>query len=219
MRVTRNDIPDWAYSVTKSILEAVKAKDPHTFFHCCRVGRSARLLGKVIGLNDYEQIVLEYSGLLHDIGKIGIPDKILFKPSGLSPEETHLMKLHPIKGLEIIKPLTHEKFFDHVSEGVELHHERLDGLGYPYGLEAKEISELVRILTLVDAIDAMTSTRPYRKGMPFEKAIEEIKRHSGTQFDSNFVKIYIESQKFFKQEVKDKKSSEKHITEDLLKSG
>ena len=212
-----NNIPDWAYSVTKSILESVKAKDPHTFFHCCRVGHSARLLAKSIGLNEYEQIILEYSGLLHDIGKVGIPDKILFKPSTLTPEETHMMRMHPIKGLQIIKPLTHEKFFDHVSEGIELHHERLDGLGYPYGLQAKEISTLVRILTLVDAVDAMTSTRPYRKGTSIENAIKELERHKGTQFDPNFVKIYIESHKSFDQANKEK-SSERHITEDLLKS-
>ena len=131
-----NDIPDWARVVTKSILETVKSKDPHTFIHCCGVGRSAKLLGKAAGLNEYEQIVLEYAGLLHDVGKVGIPDKILFKPAKLSPEEIHMMKMHPVKSLQIIKPLIHHKFFEDVSQGVELHHERLDGLGYPYGLHA-----------------------------------------------------------------------------------
>lgn len=198
-----NDVPDWANAVTKSILAAVKAKDPYTFFHCCRVGRNARILGKVAGLNEYQQIVLEYSGLLHDVGKVGIPDNVLFKPAKLSDDEMHMMKMHPVKSLQIIKPLMSEDFFKDVGVGVELHHERLDGRGYPYGLKASEISELVRMVTLVDAVDAMVSTRPYRKGMPQEMAVEEIKRHAGTQFDDQLVKIYIDAQKSFKDEIKD----------------
>lgn len=207
-RVKWNNIPDWATAVTKSILESVKAKDPYTFYHCCRVGRNARLLGKAAGLNEYEQIILEYSGLLHDVGKIGIPDNILFKPAKLSLEEIHMMKMHPVKSLQIIKPLMTETFFKDISAGVELHHERLDGLGYPYGLEAKDISEFVRMVTLVDAIDAMVSTRPYRKAMSLEAAIEEIKRHAGTQFDEQLVKIYIESHKYFREEIKDIKTGD-----------
>lgn len=191
--MSQNNIPEWSKAVTKSILEAVKAKDPHTFFHCCRVGRSARLLGKAAGLNEYQQIVLEYSGLLHDVGKVGIPDNVLFKPARLTDPEMHMMKLHPIKSLQVIKPLLFDGFFMDVAKGVELHHERLDGRGYPYGLNSKDISDLVRMITLVDAVDAMITTRPYRKGMGIEKAFEEIKLHAGTQFDTHMVKVFIES--------------------------
>lgn len=197
-----NDIPEWSKSITKSILEAVKAKDPYTFFHCCRVGRNARLLGKAAGMNEYQQFVLEYSGLLHDVGKIGIPDNILFKPAKLTTEEIHMMKMHPIKSLQIIKPLMTEAFFKDVAVGVELHHERLDGRGYPYGLSESNISELVKMVTLVDAIDAMTSVRPYRKPLSVEASIKEIRKNAGTQFDKQLVETYISFHPFFKKEIK-----------------
>lgn len=210
-----NDIPEWSKAVTKSILETVKAKDPYTYFHCCRVGRSARLLGKAAGLNEYQQLVLEYSGLFHDVGKVGIPDNILFKPARLTEPEVHMMKMHPVKSLQVIKPLMFTDFFKDVSKGVELHHERLDGRGYPYGFNAKDISEIVRMVTLVDAVDAMITTRPYRKAMPIEKAIEEIKNHSDTQFDKNLVKIFIDSYKHLKKEIKEIKP-EDQIAHSLL---
>ncbi len=198
-----NDIPEWSKAVTKSILETVKAKDPYTFFHCCRVGRSARLLGKAAGLNEYQQLVLEYSGLLHDVGKVGIPDNVLFKPARLTEPEMHMMKMHPVKSLQVIKPLMFSDFFKDVSKGVELHHERLDGRGYPYGFNAKDISEIVRMVTLVDAVDAMITTRPYRKAMPIERAFEEIRNNSDTQFDKNLVTIFIDSYRHTKKEIKD----------------
>lgn len=210
-------IPSWAFNTVKAILESVKAKDPHTFYHCCRVGRSARLLGKSFGISDnYMLNVLEYSGLLHDIGKVGIPDQILFKPAKLSVEEVHMMKMHPVKSLQIIKPLLDEQFFKDVSKGVELHHERLDGLGYPYGLKAEDIPMEVRIVSLVDSVDAMVSTRPYRKGMSMDRVVEELNRCAGTQFDPDLVKIYIESYRNWNQEIKNIKDGEQ-IAHSLLK--
>lgn len=211
-----NEIPSWAFNAVRSVLEALKAKDPHTFYHCCRVGRSARLLGKSIGMNEYTQTVLEYSGLLHDVGKVGIPDQILFKPAKLSSEEIHMMKMHPVKSLQIIKPFLDDPFFKDIAPGVELHHERLDGLGYPYGLQAKDISMEVRIVTLVDAIDAMVSTRPYRKGMSMDRVVEEIQRCIGTQFDEILVDTYIKSYKSWNQEIKNIKEGEQ-IAHSLLK--
>jgi HD-GYP domain-containing protein (c-di-GMP phosphodiesterase class II) len=201
--VSWNNVPEWAKAVTKSILETVKAKDPYTFYHFCRVGRNSRLLGKAAGMNEYQQIVLEYSGLFHDVGKVGIPDNILFKPAKLTLEELHMMKMHPIKSLQIMKPLMHEAFFKDVSVAVELHHERIDGRGYPYGLTDKNISELVRMVTLVDAVDAMISTRPYKKAMPHAMVMDEIRKHAGTQFDEQLVKIYLQSEVFFKNEIKE----------------
>ncbi|MCO5113090.1 MAG: HD domain-containing protein [Bdellovibrionaceae bacterium] len=210
------EIPSWAFNAVRAILETLKAKDPHTFYHCCRVGRNARLLGKSAGMDEYTQNILEYSGLLHDVGKVGIPDQILFKPAKLSAEEIHMMKMHPVKSLQIIKPLLDDPFFQDVAPGVELHHERLDGLGYPYGLKSKDISMEVRVITLVDAIDAMVSTRPYRKGMSMDRVLEEIKRCVGTQFDETLVKVYIESYQSWNQEIKNIKEGEQ-IAHSLLK--
>ncbi len=213
--VSWNDIPDWSKPVVKSILETVRAKDPYTFFHCCRVGRSARLLGKAAGMNEYEQVVLEYAGLLHDVGKIGIPDNILLKPAKLNTEEIHMMNMHPIKSLQIIKPLMTQNFFKDVAVGVELHHERPDGRGYPYGLSANNISELVKMISLVDSIDAMTSVRPYRKPLSDQACIDEITKNAGTQFDEQLVKIYIKSNPFFKKEI-DSIKSQDQIAHSLL---
>ena len=215
-----NNIPDWASRVTKSILNSLKAKDCHTYFHCLRVGRSARLLGRSAGLNGYEQLVLEYSGLFHDVGKIGIPDEILFKPKKLSREEFHLIKLHPLQSIQIIDSLTDTPFFKDILPAVELHHEKLDGTGYPYGLEAKDIPLLTRIVSIVDSVDAMLSTRPYRKGLPMEKALSELKRCSGTQFDEDLVKIYMDAYKFWSKESKDdakKKDDGISVADALLK--
>jgi len=201
--VSWNDIPDWTSKVTKAILHALKAKDSHTYFHCLRVGKTARLLGRAAGLNEYEQRVLEYSGIFHDIGKIGIPDEVLFKPARLSRDEFRLMKLHTLKSVEIISPLMETAFFKDVIPAVELHHERLDGTGYPHGLDAKDIPLLTRIVSIVDSVDAMISTRPYCKSMPMERVIGELKRCSGTQFDEDLVKIFIDAHKFWTKESKD----------------
>lgn len=212
-----NDIPDWASDVTKALLKSLKAKDPHTFFHCCRVGKSARLLGRAAGLNEYEQHVLEYAGIYHDIGKIGIPDEVLFKPAKLTRDEYRLMKLHPVQSLEIIEPLMHHTFFKDVAPGVELHHERLDGTGYPYGLAEKDIPILTRIVTIVDSVDAMVSSRPYCKGMSMERVISELKRCSGTQFDEALVRIYLDAYKFWEKE-KPKQDESLLVADSLLKA-
>lgn len=213
-----NNIPDWAADVTKALLQTLKAKDPHTFFHCCRVGKAARLLGKAAGLNEYEQHVLEYSGLYHDIGKIAIPDEVLFKPAKLSRDEYRLMKLHSVQSLEIIAPLLGNAFFKDIAPGVELHHERLDGTGYPYGLSEKDIPIMTRIVSIVDSVDAMVSSRPYCKGMPMERVVSELKRCSGTQFDESLVKIYIDAYKFWEKETPKKSDHDFLVADNLLKA-
>lgn len=213
-----NDIPDWASDVTKALLQSLKAKDAYTYFHCLRVGKAARLLGKAAGLNDYEQRVLEYSGIYHDIGKIGIPDEVLFKPSRLTKDEYQMMKLHPVQSMEIIAPLMKEAFFKDIAPGVELHHERLDGTGYPYGLDAKDIPLVTRIVTIVDSVDAMTSSRPYCKSMSMEKVISELHRCSGTQFDEGLVKIYLEAYKYWEKEKFNPKQDDILVADLLLKA-
>ena len=213
-----NDIPDWSSKVTKAILNSLKAKDSHTYFHCLRVGKSARLLGKSAGLNDYEQKVLEYSGIFHDIGKIGIPDDVLFKPAKLTRDEYRLMKNHTLQSVEILDPLREVPFFKDIIPAVELHHERLDGTGYPYGLDAKDIPLITRIVSIVDSVDAMVSTRPYCKSMPMDRVISELKKYSGSQFDEDLVKVYIEAHKFWNKESKEdqKKSGDGILVADIL---
>jgi HD-GYP domain-containing protein (c-di-GMP phosphodiesterase class II) len=106
-----DDIPSWSADIAKAILLSVKEKDPHTFYHCLRVGRVSRQLAKAMGLNEFEQAVLEFSGMFHDIGKIGVPDHILLKPGKLDPHETEVMKSHPMKSSAIVEPLTKTAFF------------------------------------------------------------------------------------------------------------
>ncbi|MBX7232612.1 MAG: HD-GYP domain-containing protein [Bdellovibrionales bacterium] len=187
-----DDIPDWSKQVANSLLVSVKEKDLHTFQHCCRVGRRARQLGKALGLNEFEQAVLEYSGLFHDVGKVGIPDQILLKPGRLDTSEIEVMKSHPLKSVSIIEPLSHNAFFRFIMPGIRYHHERMDGLGYPHGLSGENIPLNARIITVVDTFDAMTNARSYRKAIPLEKVELELKNFSGTQFDAQLVKTFLE---------------------------
>ena len=126
--------------------------------------------------------------LLHDIGKIGIPDAILNKPSRLTDEEYEIMKTHVLKGGEILKDFT---MIDNVSLGALYHHEKYDGTGYCHGLKGEEIPLDARIIGIADAFDAMTATRVYRKKMGIEYAVSELKRGSGTQFDPKLVEIML----------------------------
>jgi HD-GYP domain-containing protein (c-di-GMP phosphodiesterase class II) len=187
-----DDIPDWALPAASSILQTVKVKDVYTFLHCCRVGRSARQLAKALGLNEFEQAVIEYSGLFHDVGKVGIPDEILLKPGRLEPAEIEVMKSHPMKSAQIIDPLTHNTFFRFMLPGVRYHHEKLDGTGYPFGLSDDKIPLNAKVIAVVDAFDAMTNVRSYRKALSHEKVIKELKDFSGTQFDGALVKTFLE---------------------------
>lgn len=188
-----DDVPEWAKDVTTSILLAVKEKDEHTFFHCCRVGRNARKLAKAMGLNEFEQVVLEFSGLFHDVGKVGIPDEILLKPGRLDKDEIEVMKAHPLKSAQIIEPLSTLPLFRFTLPGVRYHHEKMDGTGYPFNLVGEKIPLFARVVSIVDCVDAMSNARPYRKALSMEKVIQELKDFSGTQFDPSLVNIYLQA--------------------------
>ncbi|MGE0616152.1 MAG: HD-GYP domain-containing protein [Bacteriovoracia bacterium] len=188
-----DDIPDWAQSVAQALLRAVKEKDPYTYGHCRRVARNARLLAKAAGLSDYEQRVIEFASVFHDLGKMGIPDTVLLKPGKLTPEEIELVKAHPVKSAEIISPLTSLPFFRATLPGIRHHHERVDGRGYPYGIKQDQIPLAARIIVIADTFDAMTTTRPYRKGLPFEVAYKELMTFAGRQFDPQLVKIFMQA--------------------------
>jgi HD-GYP domain-containing protein (c-di-GMP phosphodiesterase class II) len=189
----REQAPDWAELVVQSLLSALKERDPYTYGHCRRVARTARLLAQAAGLNEKDQKMVEYASMFHDLGKIGIPDRILLKPGKLTQEEEKIMMTHPIKSVEIIKPLTKNPFFESVVPGVLHHHERMDGRGYPAGIQGDQIPLQARIILIADTFDAMTTTRPYRKGSAVEFAYKELKNFSGRQFDSKLVNIFLKA--------------------------
>ncbi|MDW7667859.1 MAG: HD-GYP domain-containing protein [Bacillota bacterium] len=168
----------------KALINAVEAKDPYTSGHASRVGKYAVEIGKELGLTSFELDKIRNAALLHDIGKIGVDDRILNKNKGLNNLEYEVIKNHPSTGYEIIKEI---EFLKGSIDIVKHHHERWDGKGYPDGLKGEEISQLVSILTIADSFDAMTTDRPYRKAFSFEKAVFEIENNAGTQFNPNIV--------------------------------
>ncbi|MFZ9595627.1 MAG: HD-GYP domain-containing protein [Bdellovibrionia bacterium] len=191
--MTSMEIPDWALSISATLLQALKERDPYTYGHCRRVAHNARLLAQAAGLDETQQRIIEFSALFHDLGKIGIPDRILLKPQGLTREEEAIMKLHPVKSVEILKPLEAVPFFKSILPGVRHHHERIDGAGYPDGIAGSAIPLSARILLIADTFDAMTTTRPYRKGFDFSFAYEELKKFAGRQFDKQLTQIFLKA--------------------------
>lgn len=184
------DIPSWSIEVAQSILAKVKQKDVDTFDHCVRVSQLSRLLAKAAGLNEYDQKIVEFAGLFHDIGKVGVPDEILLKPARLTEVEYEVMKSHPLMSVEILKPLSHLEFYGLTIPGVRHHHERFDGKGYPKGVIGEDIPLASRLILVVDTYDAMTWSRPYRKGLAPEVAYKELVDFAGRQFDPKLVEIF-----------------------------
>ena len=187
------DIPDWAYESVGSLLQALNTVEPSTYQHCLRVGEYSRKLALDLGLNEYEQKVAEFSGLLHDIGKIGIDKDILMKPGRLDPKELDIMKSHSVMSEQIIRPLTAHPFFKQILPAVRGHHERIDGEGYPDKLAGEAIPLISRLILVVDTYDAMGENRVYRKGLPEDVICSEIKRCTGTQFDPQIAKTFLEA--------------------------
>ena len=161
----------------------VEARDPYTGGHLWRVSRFASLLGKQAGLSENERARITIGGFLHDLGKVGIPDAILNKKDKLTDEEYAVIKTHPEIGRRM---LSGHPFSGLAMDAVFMHHETPDGKGYPRGLKQNEIPAVASIVGICDAFDAMTSSRPYRKGMPVEKALSIIKENLGRQFDGHF---------------------------------
>jgi HD-GYP domain-containing protein (c-di-GMP phosphodiesterase class II) len=145
-------------------------------------------LGKAMQLSEDDRDVLYIASSLHDIGKVGVPDSILRKPDKLSKEEFDVIKRHPEIGADILKAIT---IMHRETEIIRYHHERYDGKGYPAGLTGTEIPVLSRVIALADSYDAMTSDRPYRRGIPVDMAVQEILRCKGTQFDPEIADIFI----------------------------
>lgn len=171
-----------------AIAKTVDAKDQLTSKHSQRVSEYSVMIAAELGFSEAELENLRKAALLHDIGKIGIPDSILNKPARLTDEEYAVMKTHVMKGAEILKDFT---LIDHVVEGARFHHERYDGTGYPDGLKGEKIPLYGRIIAVADAFDAMTANRVYRKKLDFDFVVSEIKRGRGTQFDPKLADIFL----------------------------
>ncbi|MGB9804503.1 HD-GYP domain-containing protein [Desulfofundulus sp.] len=168
--------------------EAIGARDQYTMGHSEKVAEYARLIAEALGLSEKEVDLAYICGIVHDVGKIGVPENVLNKPGALTEEEFEQITRHPEKGATI---LSHISWLEHVVPVVLAHHERYDGRGYPRGLRGEEIPLLSRILAVADAFDAMTSDRSYRKALPVPVAISELKRHAGGQFDPRVVEAFM----------------------------
>ncbi|MGD9641362.1 MAG: HD domain-containing phosphohydrolase [Elusimicrobiales bacterium] len=187
MSVSKTDIPLLRSLLT--LASVIEARDPYTGGHIWRVSRYARTLAEALGLDKLEIFRAELGGLVHDLGKIGIPDAVLSKPGRLDPAEYAVIRRHSELGRELI--------FNHplaplVMDAIHYHHERADGHGYPAGLAADKIPMSAKLITVADAFDAMTSVRPYHSGRPLAEALKVIEEEQGKQFDAELAKTFLE---------------------------
>ncbi len=164
----------------RMLAAAIDEKDPYTRGHSDRVAKYSLIIGREMALSEEELDKLRISALLHDVGKIGVDDRVLKKPGALTPEEFDLMKQHPSKGANIMRPVAQ---LADMLPGIELHHEHVDGRGYPYGLSADQIPLMARIIAAADTLDAMTTNRPYQSGKDLEFSMSLIRKLAGTKFD------------------------------------
>ena len=183
------EMKDSHINTVAALTSALDANDPYTHGHSYRVSRYALRIGKAMGLSSKDLEVLEYAALLHDIGKIAIKKEILHKVGRLTEEEKHTLNAHPSIGADIVENL---KFLKEAAVIVRYHHEQPDGKGYPGGLRSDEIPVGSRILLCADAFDAMTSDRPYRKGMPVEGVMAQFDQFKGQQFDLEISNLIID---------------------------
>ncbi len=175
--------------IIMAMIKAMEARDPYTVGHSERVAKYAVSIAKKMGLSTEDVDRIFWGSIVHDIGKLSIPEYILLKPTRLSEAEFEVIKRHPVAGENMIKGYP---WLDDIRPIVRNHHERWDGKGYPDGLKGNEIPLEVRIVSVADSFDAMTSDRAYRKGMPLPKALKEIERQAGSQFDPEVVKEALE---------------------------
>ncbi|MBI3670806.1 MAG: HD domain-containing protein, partial [Acidobacteria bacterium] len=164
----------------RMLAAAIDEKDPYTRGHSGRVAKYSVIIASEMGLSPEELDRLRISALLHDVGKIGVDDRVLKKPGSLTPEEFELMKQHPTKGANIMRPVAQLK---EMLPGIELHHESVDGGGYPYGLQGSQIPLMARIIGVADTLDAITTNRPYQSAMDLDFALGRIQKLTGNKFD------------------------------------
>ena len=178
-----------AYDRTvRTLMAAVETKDLYTRGHSERVSAASVLIARAIGMREDRVASLRYAGMLHDVGKLGVPTRVLQKSGRLTDSEFAAVQLHPMQGVEIVREID---FLDEANAGIMHHHERLDGLGYPMGLRGDQIPEFARVIGVADAFDSMTTTRSYRGARTQDEAIIELRRCSGTQFDPVMVEALV----------------------------
>ena len=175
-------------SVICAFNQLLDLKDLNTGVHSTRLAEWGMRVGSELGLDQSALQNLEIAALLHDIGKVGVPDAVLRKPGRLDPDEYALMKKHPEFGWAVLRMLPG---FEHAALDILHHHENFDGTGYPAGLRGSEIPTVSRIVSVIDAFDAMVSSRPYRKGLPYEEAVRRLILASGSQFDPAVVQCFL----------------------------
>jgi HD-GYP domain-containing protein (c-di-GMP phosphodiesterase class II) len=175
-------------NVIVSLALAIEAKDPYTEGHCQRLAQYAERLGRVLHFDEGHLTKLRMAAILHDVGKIAVPEAILQKPGNLTDDEYKILQLHPVTGESICQPL---RSLRPMLPAIRHHHERWDGRGYPDGLVGEEIPLDARIIAIVDAFDAMTSDRPYRPGMPVERALAILRENRGPQWDEALLSAFI----------------------------
>ncbi len=175
--------------VVQTLAEAIDAKDTYTNGHSGRVAEYSRLLAAKHGYSEKQQNDIYMMGLLHDVGKIGVPDAVINKPNRLDDEEFEWIKAHPVMGARILQKITE---MPALATGARWHHERYDGTGYPDGLKGEDIPEEARIIAVADSYDAMTSNRSYRRAMEQAAVREEIEKGKGTQFDPHFADLMLQ---------------------------
>jgi putative two-component system response regulator len=184
LRAALQQLENVSIATITALANALDAKCDYTSGHSLRVSRYAVSIGRQLGFSAEEMRDLELTGILHDIGKIGVPESILWKPGRLDPEEQKIMAIHPVKSAQMIEEFEH---FERIRLWVRHHHEHLDGSGYPDGLAGEDIPIGARAVLVADAYDAMTSDRPYRKSIGYERAAQELRKFSGKQFDPQMV--------------------------------
>ncbi len=182
-----HDLERFVVNMVKSLVHAIEAKDVYTRGHSERVNLYCMMIAEQLGLAEPERETLHWASILHDIGKIGIPEQILNKPGRLTEGEFQSIQDHPTKGYNILAPIEQ---LSGALPGILHHHERYDGKGYPHGLKAEEIPLAARIIAVADTFDAITSTRAYRPEKSFQEALEIIQEVSGSQLDPELVKLF-----------------------------
>lgn len=187
-----DELRETFYATIHAFAETIEKRDPYTAGHTKRVMNYSLAIGRMIGLSKKEMENLKLSAILHDIGKVGIRDDVLLKNDKLTSDEFKKIMMHTIFGSEI---LNHIRQLKSVVPGVKYHHEKHDGSGYPDGLGGNNIPIIARIIAVADTFDAMTTDRPYRKGLSLDAAFEELKKMSGSQFDPEVVNAFLKAYK------------------------
>lgn len=187
-KIVYKDFANQQKHIVNVLVQIMGTKDPETRDHSIKVAKYSRLLASELKLSQASIEITELSGLVHDIGKIYMPEVILNKPASLTEQEYQIIKTHPDKGAEILQQIPS---FECLLPAIKFHHERFDGMGYPYNLKGTEIPLIARIISIADAFEAMTSNRCYKNKLPISKALEEIETHSGTQFDPDIAKVFV----------------------------